>query len=186
VTCTLVAPSLENLPEYKAALERGWSPDDVRGAEAAREELEEIEVDAAAFVDGQDDPEARGPPIPLPDGSTVPRLPGFHRWLWDGEFCGQVGFRWQIGTSALPAYVLGHIGYGIVPWKRRRGYATQALAQLLPIARERGLTYVELTTDPDNVASQKVILANGGTLVGRFRKEAAYGGTEALRFRITL
>lgn len=120
----------------------------------------------------------------LPDGSTVPRLPGYHRWMWDGEFCGSIGFRWQRGTTELPPYCLGHIGFSVVPWKRRRGYATRALELLLPAARQEGLAYVELTTDADNVASQRVIAANGGKLVEEFRKPAVYGGAESLRFRI--
>lgn len=122
----------------------------------------------------------------MPDGSTVPRLPGFHRWLRDGEFCGSLNFRWQPGTSALPPHVLGHIGYSVVPWKQGRGYATRGLALLLPEVWAQGLTHVDLTTDPDNLASQRVILANGGRLVERFRKAAAYGGAESLRWRIDL
>jgi predicted acetyltransferase len=73
-----------------------------------------------------------------------------------------------------------------VPWKQRLGHATRALALLLPEARKEGLAYVELTTDPDNLASQKVITANGGVFVKRFRKEPAYGEAEALLFRIPL
>ncbi len=45
-------------------------------------------------------------------------------------------------------------------------------------------SYVELTTDTDNVASQGVIEANGGVLHERFTKTAQYGGKEALRYRI--
>jgi predicted acetyltransferase len=116
----------------------------------------------------------------------VPRLPGLRCWLWDGEFCGVIGLRWQAGTTALPSYVLGHVGYSVVPWKRRLGYATEALRQLLPLARAEGLPHVDLTTDPDNRASQKVIVANGGVLVERFTKDAAYGGTPGLRYRIAL
>jgi predicted acetyltransferase len=116
----------------------------------------------------------------------VPRLPGFRRWLWDGEFCGSIGFRWQPGTSSLPPHVLGHIGFAVVPWKRRRGYATLALAQLLSEIGNKGLTFVELTTDQDNAASQRVIRANGGELIERFRKPAAYGGKASCRFRIDL
>ena len=93
----------------------------------------------------------------LPDGSKVPRLPGYRRWMWDGEFCGSIGFRWQPGHVRPAAYVLGHIGYAVVPWKRRLGYATRALALLLDDARREGLDHVELTTDPDNEPSQKVI-----------------------------
>ena len=106
--------------------------------------------------------------------------------MWDDEFCGSIGFRWQPGTSALPPHCLGHIGYSVVPWKQRLGHATRALALLLPEARKEGLDYVELTTDPDNLPSQKVITANGGVFVKRFRKEPAYGEAEALLFRIPL
>lgn len=181
----LVWPSDEYLERYVAALARGWSPDNLR-PEASQEELEQIARDRTAFVAEQVDREGKGSPITLPGGETVPRLPGYHRWMWDGDFCGSIGFRWQSGTNELPPYCLGHIGFSVVPWKRRRGYATQALALLLPDAKKEGLAYVELTTDVDNVASQRVITANGGRLVGRFRKPAEYGGAESLRFRIDL
>ena len=181
---TLVKPTLEFLPSYKSALERGWGPDNLREAEAAREHLAKIAQDTALFVALHDDPHALAGPVTLPDGSQVARLPGITRWLWDGEFCGSINLRWQNGTSALPSHVLGHIGFSVVPWKRRLGYATRALALLLPEARAQGLEYVELTTAPGNIASQKAILANGGRLIERFRKDAAYGGDEGLRFRI--
>jgi len=182
----IVKPGLEHLASYKTALERGWSPDNVRLLEATREQLAAIEEDPIAFLAGLDDPDARGPPITLPDGTKVPRLPGFRRWIWDGEAAGSIGIRWQPGTSALPAHVLGHIGYAVVPWKERRGYATQALRLILGEARTIGLDYVEITTDIDNLASQKVILANGGNVIGRFAKIAAYGGAQSLRYRIDL
>ena len=183
---TLIKPCRELLPAYIAALERGWSPDNVRLAAAAKEQLEKISDDPAAFLASLDDPEARGGPVRLPDGSLVPRLPGFVRWISDGEFCGSIGFRWQSGTSALPEHVLGHIGFAVVPWKRGAGRAKRALALMLPEARRRGLAYVELTTDPDNVASQRVILACGGTFISRFQESKAYGGSDGLRFRIDL
>jgi predicted acetyltransferase len=106
--------------------------------------------------------------------------------MWDGAFCGQIGFRWQPGTSALPSYVLGHIGYAVVPWKRRNGFATRALGLMLAEARKEGLPWVELTTDPDNAASQRVITRNGGVFIERFTADAAYGDKEELRWRILL
>ncbi|MGF6726605.1 putative acetyltransferase [Paraburkholderia sp. GAS41] len=51
----------------------------------------------------------------LADGSTVARLPSVVRWIWDGEFSGAIGFRWQAGTAELSPYVLGHIGFSVVP-----------------------------------------------------------------------
>lgn len=178
----LVRPGEAYLAGYIEALRRGWSPDNLR-PEAAQEQLALIERDPQAFLARQDDWEAKGPPVVLPDGRSVPRLPGYHRWLWDGEFCGVIGFRWQPGTTALPPYCLGHIGYAVVPWKRRRGYATRALALLLPEVEGEGLAYVELTTEADNAASRRVIEANSGKLVERFH-EALHGGAETLRYRI--
>jgi len=186
MTFELLAPTREHLPRYVAALERGWSPDNLRGAAAAAEQLEQIRADADAFVQGLFDPEGKGPPVRLPDGTEVPRLPGYHLWMWDGDFCGAIGLRWQPGTCALPPYVMGHIGYGVVPWKQRRGYAREALRLMLARAREQGLARVEITTDPGNIASRRVIEANGGVLIGRFNRGPHYGGTPALRYRIPL
>ena len=182
----LVRPAVEYLASYRAALERGWSLNTMDPA-AGRVELERTEADSVAFLAAQDDPEGSGEPITLPDGSVVPRLPGYRRWIWDDDFGGVISVRWQPGTAALPPHVLGHVGYAVVPWKRRRGLATTALRELPPEIRGLGLPYVDLTTDVDNLASQKVITANGGVLVERFTKPAAYGpDSPALRWRIEL
>jgi predicted acetyltransferase len=181
----LVWPSPLHLPSYVAALERGWSPDHSRGAAATADELAAIQADPVAFIAGMIDREAKGPPVALPDGTTVPRLPGYHRWMWDdGGFCGSIDFRWSPGTTALPPYCLGHIGYAVVAWKQRRGYATRALGLLLAQSQGEGLPFVELTTDVGNLASRRVIEANGGKLVETFTKPAQFGFRPGLRYRI--
>ena len=183
----LVVPRLEHLPGYVAALERGWSAGRADNPqEWIDDELARIAADSAAFLALQDDVEAKGPPITMGDGSKVARLPGLHRWIWDGEFCGLIGLRWQQGTHELPEYVLGHVGYAVVPWKQRRGYATRALGLILDEASAHGLAYVTLTTDPDNHASQKVIAANGGVFVEEFTKSKHHGGKPGFRYRIEL
>lgn len=184
VAVELLTPTLEHLPAYADALRRGWSPDNIRGRFAAEEELEAIETDAVLFVKRQVDREAAGPAIRLPDGTQVKRLPGYRLWIWDGEFCGTIGLRWQPGTCELPPHVLGHIGYSVVPWKQRRGHATAALRLMLSHAAGEGLDHVTITTDPDNTASRKVITANGGVLVERFVKPPQLGGAESLRYRV--
>ncbi len=156
-------PSLALLPAYAAALERGWSSDNVR--DTSREQLEAIRADASAFIA---DRVAQTGVVKLPDGSEVPKLPNRLRWIWDGEFAGQIGLRWQPGTDALPDHVLGHIGFAVVPWKRRRGYATAALGLMLAEARAVGLAQVEVTADVSNIASRRVIEANGGRPIREF------------------
>lgn len=182
----LVWPSVDFLPGYIEALERGWSADTIRGDEAAREELALIQTDPAAFVAGLVYRDPKGGLITLPDGTRVPRLPGYRKWMWDSGFCGSIGFRWQPGTTSLPPHCLGHIGYAVVPWKQRLGYATQALRLLLPEAKKEGLAFVELVTDPGNLASRRVIETNGGLLVESFVKPESYGGKTGLRYRIPL
>lgn len=183
----LIKPTLEHLDSYLATLREGWSPDTIR-SERRFEEMDEIERDPTAFLARFDDPTAKRGPVTQPDGSQVPRLPSYCRWMWDGEFCGSIGFRWQPGTEALPPSCMGHIGYSVAPSKRRRGYATEGLRLILqlPELRAAGLAYVEITTDADNLPSQKVVLANGGRLMERFAVIKALGGGEALRFRIDL
>jgi predicted acetyltransferase len=58
----------------------------------------------------------------------------------------------------------GHIGYGVRPSARRRGYATEILRQTLLEAHALGLRKIRLTCDKDNIASARTILSNGGEL----------------------
>lgn len=180
---TLVWPEKRYLASYVAALERGWSPDNLR-AEAAAEELARIAVDADGFLRSQVDRDASAGPVVLPDGSTVKRLPGYKRWMWDGEFCGVISMRWKPGSEELPPHCLGHIGYSVVPWKRRRGYATQALRQLLPDAAAEGLRYVDICAESDNVASRRVIERSGGVLVQEFVTLPSLGARREVRYRV--
>jgi len=87
--------------------------------------------------------------------------------------------------------VLGHVGYAVVPGRRGQGYASAGLGRRLEELRalslpDRGLTHIDITTDPANAASQRVVTTNGGRLVARFIKQPAYGGGEALHFQIDL
>lgn len=181
----LVTPARPYLDGYLDALRREWSPT-TTNPDFWRDELVRVEADPeeALRLFAQVDPEGRT--ITLPDGTEVPRIPGVTRWMWDGEFAGAINFRWVEGTPELPPHVLGHIGYSVVPWKQRRGYATQALHDMLEIARGTGLPYVEITTQPDNAGSQKVIEANGGVCLGEFPEPLQYGGHTGIKYRVAL
>lgn len=157
----LVRPSLDWLPAYEHALARGWSPDSTQ--DVSQTQLARLREDPERFLHEL----YNSPTIRLADGREVSRLPAHDFWISDGEFCGRISFRFQPGIEDLPPTAMGHIGYTIVPWKRRLGYATQALRLILPVAHSEGFVRVLLTCDDDNVPSQKVILANGGVQAGK-------------------
>ena len=81
---------------------------------------------------------------------------------------------------------MGHVGYSVIASHRGKGYATEALRQILPEALALGMPHIDLTTDIDNVASQKVIQKNGGVLVGEFDKPEIHGGAPSYLWRIYL
>ena len=86
----------------------------------------------------------------------------------------------------MPPYILGHIGYAVVPWKRGHGHATDALRLLLPELKAEGLRYVEVTVEPQNLSSRHVIEANGGVFVEEFTAPEMYGSKPGVRYRIPL
>lgn len=80
----------------------------------------------------------------------------------DGSIVGRLSLRHEL--NELLRRVGGHIGFGVLPQHRRRGYATEMLRQALPLARARGLTRVLVTCDDDNLGSRSVIERCGGAL----------------------
>ena len=58
----------------------------------------------------------------------------------------------------------GHIGDGIRPSERRKGYATQMIGLALEECKELGIKKVSRVCDKDNIGSAKSIIKNGGIL----------------------
>jgi predicted acetyltransferase len=56
----------------------------------------------------------------------------------------------------------GHIGYGVRPSERQKGYASIILAEALKKCHELNILKVLVTCDEDNIGSTKTILNNGG------------------------
>jgi predicted acetyltransferase len=78
------------------------------------------------------------------------------------ELVGRVSIRHEL--NAFLTDFGGHIGYGVRPSRRRRGYATEILRQALVVARAEGVDAVLVTCDDDNPASAVVIERAGGVL----------------------
>lgn len=104
-------------------------------------------------------------------------------WLINeqGKIAGAVNIRHALTEGLLNTG--GHIGYGVVPSQRRKGYATAILEQSLQKTRELGLNRVLLACDEGNVGSEKTIVKNGGVFESVFIEE---DGNVVKRFWIEL
>ncbi|STQ91166.1 GNAT family N-acetyltransferase [Iodobacter fluviatilis] len=180
----LTTPNSTLLPSYISALERSWTRDGDHDPEGASAQLARIAQNAEEFLASLTDLEGAGPPVVLNDGSTVPRLSRARYWISDGEFAGDLSLRWQKGTSDLPAYCLGHLGYAVLPWKRGRNYAAQAILQLAPLAQSHGLSWIDIAMGIDNLASRRSAEKAGAVLLRQFNAGPEADNQEALLFRL--
>lgn len=95
--------------------------------------------------------------IGLPEGY----LPHTEFWLVDGDhYIGRLDIRHSLNQHLLD--VGGHIGYDVRPSLRGQGYGNKILELGLPKAKELGLNKVLLTCSEGNIASEKIIVKNGG------------------------
>jgi RimJ/RimL family protein N-acetyltransferase len=87
---------------------------------------------------------------------------GFYRIsrLSDGQAVGGIGFK------GPPVGGCVEIGYGLAPSARGHGYAAEAVAGLLTVAVDHGLTKVIAETALDNIASQRTLVRAGFHLAG--------------------
>jgi predicted acetyltransferase len=97
----------------------------------------------------------------------------------DGQVVGRTSVRHELNDFLLREG--GHIGYGVLPPYRRRGFATEILRQSLVVARAVGVDRVLVTCDDDNAGSVAVIEANGGRLDPDLPLVAGPGGATPKR-----
>lgn len=86
-------------------------------------------------------------------------------WVYDKEkdtLIGATNIRHYLTEIGLKTW--GHIGYGVRPTERKKGYATQILALALQKCRKMGLQKVLLGCYSDNIGSSRVIKNNGGVI----------------------
>ena len=80
----------------------------------------------------------------------------------DNKLVGIIDFRHDL-TEFLLNYG-GNIGYSIHPEERKKGYGKEMLRLMLFKCKEYGKDKVLLTCDKENIASSKIMIANGGIL----------------------
>ena len=97
-----------------------------------------------------------------PDPLDFP-LPQTTYWGTVGQaVVGHIGLRHCLNAEL--AELGGHIGYTVRPSWRARGLAKAMLRQVLQTPKAREIGRLLLTCAPDNLASNRTIQANGGTL----------------------
>ena len=84
-------------------------------------------------------------------------------------FVGAVNIRHYLNEGLLKSG--GHIGDGIRPSERRKGYATAMIGLALEECKKLGINKVLMCCDKDNVGSAKSIQNNGGILENEFINE---------------
>ena len=77
-------------------------------------------------------------------------------------FVGAVNIRHRLNESLLLHG--GHIGNGVRPSERRKGYATEIIRLALDECRKLGIDRVLMVCDKDNIGSARSIQKNGGAL----------------------
>lgn len=77
-------------------------------------------------------------------------------------FVGAVNIRHYLNEGLLATG--GHIGDGIRPSERRKGYATAMVALALKECKKLGIDRVLMCCDKNNIGSKKSIANNGGVL----------------------
>ncbi len=85
-------------------------------------------------------------------------------WLRDSakSILGVVNIRHRLNDSLRREG--GHIGYGVAPMYRKKGYATEMLRLAIIEAQSMGIANVLVTCDKENIPSAKVAQKNGGVL----------------------
>lgn len=154
----LVLPDHVYAVSYIEALREGF----IRGVQPVKseDEIEEIENDFGAFLAKINDREGL---VHLPTGEWVKKVSGHEYWLVEGEeFIGEVSIRYELNAFLLEHG--GHIGYGVRPSMKRKGYGTLILKLALDKLKERGVMRALVTCDEDNIASMKIIESCGGVL----------------------
>lgn len=80
----------------------------------------------------------------------------------DGTVVGRIALRHHLNEQLREFG--GHIGYEVRPSYRRRGIAKEMLKQLLMTPKAKEIGQLLVTCAPNNEASNKTIIANGGIL----------------------
>jgi predicted acetyltransferase len=162
---TLVKPQLELVPSYISFIEEMRSAGEKIWESVIPSPTETPELFVKRLLEGEH--------ISTPD-----LVSETYYWaLLNNEVVGRVGFRHYLNEN-LKEFG-GHIGYEVRPSARNKGIAKEMLRLVLQTPKAKEIGRLLLTCAPNNIASNRTILANGGVLtstkfVERWQRETNY------------
>jgi len=118
-------------------------------------------------------------------GENIPDnwVPDSTFWLVSeqNKVIGAVNIRHELNERLFQSG--GHIGYGIRPSERQKGYATKLLALALHKTKDLGISKALVVCDATNIGSERTIRNSGGVEDTNFVEE---DGNVLKRFWITI
>ena len=172
----LIVPSVKYNDSFIQAVKEYQSVDADDRKDIFELKVEELQSDFSSYIANL---------LSESEGKNLPEgyVPQTTYWLIDnGEFIGRVSIRHTLTEHLLKEG--GHIGYDISPSKRNKGYGRKILELSLLKAKELGIDKVLVTCNETNLASKKIIEANGGILENAL--DMGEGKPKKLRYWITL
>jgi predicted acetyltransferase len=172
----LVIPSIEYKDSYLVAVSE-YQAENLLNYRNLN--IKDLENNFEKYVE---DIKAESKGIGLPKGY----VPHSVFWLVDDEgYIGRLDLRHELNEYLKTTG--GHIGYDIRPTRRKQGLGKIILELGLEEAKKMGIKDIVITCDVDNIASSKIIEANGGQFidytVGSYGDE---GKVKKKRFEISL
>jgi predicted acetyltransferase len=157
-TPRLVLPDHAYATSYIEALKEGH----YRGIQPKKtaKQIEAIEKDLDKHFE---EVNKQGGAVRTPTGEVLDRVPYNLFWLVEGaQFIGEAIVTYRTNDFILSQ--AGQVGYGIRPSMKRKGYGNLILKLSLEKLKERGVKRALVTCNEHNIASMKIIEANGGVL----------------------
>ncbi len=108
----LAEPQKAMLESYKAALQAGWTSRAI--AASPSKTIEAVDADPKAFL-----------ALLADRTSEAPGKLTLTRWMWDGEFCGELQLQFDATATGVSS-----VHVACVPWKHGHDYEGRAQQQV--------------------------------------------------------
>jgi len=104
----------------------------------------------------------------------------------DNKIVGHASIRLNPEIKESYLKYCGHIMYGVVPSKRKKGYGTIICHLLIEKMKDLGYKEIIITCNEDNIGSNNVIKNNGGKLIETIEPDMIMTNNKTNRYLINI